>query len=163
MISMVLSSRCCAWASAGMVLTDLLLQGAPVAARRFFNALAEEPDTVAAVLVPQIRSIQVGRLHPAVTACTVPVQQGLGLMQEGFLSQKPQKQPGWSVALWGMHCLLVLPVLLVTPSCSAALSWKGITRRIYVLECVTAHYALSSTSREACGDLCARRLAYASQ
>jgi len=43
-----------------MVLTDLLLQGAPVAARRFFNALAEEPDTVAAVLVPQIRSIQVG-------------------------------------------------------------------------------------------------------
>jgi hypothetical protein len=45
---------------AGMVLTDLLLQGAPPAARRFFNALAEEPDTVAAVLVPQIRGIQVG-------------------------------------------------------------------------------------------------------
>jgi hypothetical protein len=43
-----------------MVLTDLLLQGAPPAARRFFNALAEEPDTVAAVLVPEIRGIQVG-------------------------------------------------------------------------------------------------------
>jgi hypothetical protein len=42
-----------------MVLTDLLLQGAPPTARRFFNALAEEPDTVAAVLVPRIRGIQV--------------------------------------------------------------------------------------------------------
>ncbi|GMH33272.1 hypothetical protein BSKO_01106 [Bryopsis sp. KO-2023] len=43
--------------SPGMVLTDLLLKDANVIARRFFNALAEEPETVAAVLVPQIRSL----------------------------------------------------------------------------------------------------------
>jgi hypothetical protein len=44
-----------------MVLTDLLLQGAPPTAGRFFNALAEEPETVAAALVPQIRATQVMR------------------------------------------------------------------------------------------------------
>ena len=42
-----------------MVLTDLLLEGASPVARRFFNALAEEPDTVAAALVPEIRAVQV--------------------------------------------------------------------------------------------------------
>ena len=42
-----------------MVLTDLLLEGASPVARRFFNALAEEPETVAAALVPEIRAVQV--------------------------------------------------------------------------------------------------------
>lgn len=51
----VLLNLCCA----GMVLTDLLLQGASPAARRFFNVLAEEPETVAAAVVPQIRAVQV--------------------------------------------------------------------------------------------------------
>lgn len=36
-----------------MLLTDLLLKDSTPATRRFFNALAEEPETVAAVLVPQ--------------------------------------------------------------------------------------------------------------
>ena len=44
--------------SPGMVLTDLLLEGSSPVARRFFNALAEEPETVAAALVPQIKAIQ---------------------------------------------------------------------------------------------------------
>lgn len=44
--------------SPGMVLTDLLLKDTSAGSRRFFNALAEEPDTVAAALVPQLRSIQ---------------------------------------------------------------------------------------------------------
>ena len=44
--------------SPGMVLTDLLLEDASPVARRFFNALAEEPETVAATLVPQIRAVQ---------------------------------------------------------------------------------------------------------
>lgn len=38
-----------------MVLTDLLLRDSTPAARRFFNALAEEPETVASAIVPQIR------------------------------------------------------------------------------------------------------------
>jgi len=42
-----------------MVLTDLLLKDASPTAKRFFNALAEEPETVAAALVPQIRAVQV--------------------------------------------------------------------------------------------------------
>lgn len=42
-----------------MVLTDLLLKDASPVARRFFNALAEEPETVAEALVPQIRAMQV--------------------------------------------------------------------------------------------------------
>jgi hypothetical protein len=45
---------------AGMVLTDLLLRDANPVARRFFNTLAEEPETVAAAIVPQIRAVQVG-------------------------------------------------------------------------------------------------------
>jgi hypothetical protein len=45
--------------SPGLVLTDLLLKDSNVVARRFFNALAEEAPTVAAALVPRIRSVQV--------------------------------------------------------------------------------------------------------
>ena len=38
-----------------MMLTDLLLRDSTPAARRFFNALAEEPETVAAALAPRVR------------------------------------------------------------------------------------------------------------
>ena len=43
--------------SPGMVLTDLLLEGASPLARRFFNVLAEEPEVVAADLCPKIRAV----------------------------------------------------------------------------------------------------------
>ena len=43
--------------SPGMVLTDLLLEGASPVARRFFNVLAEEPEVVAADLCPKIRAV----------------------------------------------------------------------------------------------------------
>ena len=42
--------------SPGMVLTDLLLEGAEPISKRFFNVLAEEPETVARDLVPKIRA-----------------------------------------------------------------------------------------------------------
>ena len=42
--------------SPGMVLTDLLLEGADPTAKRFFNVLAEEPETVAEAVVPRIRA-----------------------------------------------------------------------------------------------------------
>jgi chlorophyll(ide) b reductase len=42
--------------SPGMVLTDLLLHGSSPLARRIFNALAEEPRTVAQALAPQVRA-----------------------------------------------------------------------------------------------------------
>ena len=42
--------------SPGMVLTDLLLEGAEPVSKRFFNVLAEEPETVARDLVPKIRN-----------------------------------------------------------------------------------------------------------
>lgn len=45
-------------ALAGMLLTDLLLRDSTPAARRFFNALAEEPETVATALVPRVRGVQ---------------------------------------------------------------------------------------------------------
>jgi chlorophyll(ide) b reductase len=41
-----------------MVLTDLLLKDSSPGARRAFNALAEEPETVAAELVPRIRAVR---------------------------------------------------------------------------------------------------------
>ena len=41
-----------------MVLTDLLLEGSSPVTRRFFNALAEEPETVTATVVPQMQAIQ---------------------------------------------------------------------------------------------------------
>ena len=37
------------------MLTDLLLKGSTPVARRIFNALAEEPETVAEFLVPRMR------------------------------------------------------------------------------------------------------------
>ncbi len=44
--------------SPGLVLTDLLLRDATAGQKRFFNAMAETSDTVAAALVPAIRSIE---------------------------------------------------------------------------------------------------------
>ena len=43
--------------SPGLVLTDLLLRDSSPVARRFFNTLADEPEIVASVLVPKIRSV----------------------------------------------------------------------------------------------------------
>jgi chlorophyll(ide) b reductase len=43
--------------SPGLVLTDLLLRDATPAQKRFFNAMAETPETVAATLVPAIRAV----------------------------------------------------------------------------------------------------------
>lgn len=62
--------------SPGLVLTDLLLKDSTPAARRFFNALAEEPETIAAALVPLIRSAHgtgtsVDYLNPADAALKV--------------------------------------------------------------------------------------------
>ncbi|KAL3678632.1 hypothetical protein R1sor_021588 [Riccia sorocarpa] len=44
--------------SPGLVLTDLLLKDSTFVARRFFNTLAEEPDTAATVLAPRIRAVE---------------------------------------------------------------------------------------------------------
>ncbi|PRW58142.1 hypothetical protein C2E21_2861 [Chlorella sorokiniana] len=44
--------------SPGMLLTDLLLKDSTPVSRRFFNALAEEPETVAAVVAPQVRAVR---------------------------------------------------------------------------------------------------------
>jgi len=44
--------------SPGMVLTDLLLEEASPGAKRFFNVMAEEPETVAAYLAPRIRGMK---------------------------------------------------------------------------------------------------------
>lgn len=44
--------------SPGLVLTDLLLRDATAGQKRFFNAMAETPETVASALVPAIRSIE---------------------------------------------------------------------------------------------------------
>ena len=43
--------------SPGLVLTDLLLRDATPAQKRFFNAMAETPETVASKLVPAIRAV----------------------------------------------------------------------------------------------------------
>lgn len=47
--------------SPGLVLTDLLLDGASPVARRIFNALAEEPADVASFLAPRMRDPAGGR------------------------------------------------------------------------------------------------------
>ncbi|KAK9861307.1 hypothetical protein WJX84_010189 [Apatococcus fuscideae] len=43
--------------SPGMVLTNLLLEGSTFANRQVFNILCEQPETVAAFLVPRIRTV----------------------------------------------------------------------------------------------------------
>jgi chlorophyll(ide) b reductase len=42
--------------SPGMMLTELLLEGATAANKQAFNILCEHPETVAAFLVPRVRS-----------------------------------------------------------------------------------------------------------
>ncbi|KAL3687359.1 hypothetical protein R1sor_013668 [Riccia sorocarpa] len=44
-------------ASPGMVLTDLLLSGASLANKKMFNLICEQPETVARVLVPNLRLV----------------------------------------------------------------------------------------------------------
>lgn len=44
--------------SPGMVLTDLLLEGATPQGKAAFNALCEQPETVAAELVPKVRRVR---------------------------------------------------------------------------------------------------------
>jgi NAD(P)-dependent dehydrogenase (short-subunit alcohol dehydrogenase family) len=44
--------------SPGLVLTDLLLRDSTPSQKRFFNAMAETPETVAAAMVPAIRNIR---------------------------------------------------------------------------------------------------------
>ncbi|CAI5495875.1 unnamed protein product [Closterium sp. Naga37s-1] len=44
--------------SPGLVLTDLLLSGATVANKQAFNIVGEHPETVARVLVPQMRTVR---------------------------------------------------------------------------------------------------------
>lgn len=44
--------------SPGMMLTDLLLKNSTVKSRKFYNILAERPETVAAFLAPRIRTVQ---------------------------------------------------------------------------------------------------------
>jgi chlorophyll(ide) b reductase len=53
-----------------MMLTDLLLRDAPPAARRAFNALAEEPETVAAALAPRLRALAGAAGTPALEFLT---------------------------------------------------------------------------------------------
>ena len=43
--------------SPGLILTDLLIKDAGIRERMLFNAVAETPETVAAALVPRIRSV----------------------------------------------------------------------------------------------------------
>lgn len=43
--------------SPGMVLTDLLLDGATDVNKQIFNVLCEQPETVAAFLVPRARTV----------------------------------------------------------------------------------------------------------
>ncbi|KAL6758064.1 hypothetical protein V8C86DRAFT_2610769 [Haematococcus lacustris] len=43
--------------SPGMILTDLLLEGASAANKQAFNILCEQPETTAAFLVPRIRTV----------------------------------------------------------------------------------------------------------
>lgn len=43
--------------SPGMVLTELLLDGATTANKQVFNVLCEQPEVVAAYLVPRVRSV----------------------------------------------------------------------------------------------------------
>eukprot|EP00898_Chlorokybus_atmophyticus_P008074 jgi/Chlat1/8268/Chrsp78S07728 len=45
-------------ASPGMVLTELLLRGATTLEKQLFNIVCEQPETVARVLVPHIRSVE---------------------------------------------------------------------------------------------------------
>ncbi|KAJ8905877.1 hypothetical protein NDN08_002381 [Rhodosorus marinus] len=56
--------------SPGMVLTDLLLSDSTVLFRRFFNLIAEEPDTVAENIVPRI--LEVSGTNKKIRFLTVP-------------------------------------------------------------------------------------------
>jgi hypothetical protein len=81
--------------SPGLVLTDLLLKDSNVVARRFFNALAEEAPTVAAALVPRIRSVQVCSFTPLpLSPCPRPSFH-LGRVWDGEGAPPPLAHRAW--------------------------------------------------------------------
>lgn len=55
--------------SPGMMLTELLLEGATSANKQAFNILCEHPETVAAFLVPRVRSAVSCGLNGTYTKC----------------------------------------------------------------------------------------------
>lgn len=59
--------------SPGMVLTDLLLEGATIANKQIFNILCEQPETVAAYLVPRVRTVVARKSLPTyIKYLTIP-------------------------------------------------------------------------------------------
>lgn len=62
--------------SPGMVLTDLLLEGATPANKQIFNVLCEQPETVAAFLVPRARTVA-GMAHTRYTPLHLVLRFGM--------------------------------------------------------------------------------------
>lgn len=102
--------------SPGLVLTDLLLKDASPVARRFFNTLADEPEVVAAALVPKIRAVRcastsVEYLTPASALTRVAV--GLPQILNGgrFFDREGRRvqQPGDSYNDQGVKVLFEFP------------------------------------------------------
>ena len=77
--------------SPGLVLTGLLLQGSGADQRRFFNAVAETPETVAASLVPRIRAVNGSgrtlRFRPALVMLARMVASRFGFGNDRFFDR----------------------------------------------------------------------------
>ncbi|KAL4451823.1 hypothetical protein ABPG75_007485 [Micractinium tetrahymenae] len=70
--------------SPGMVLTDLLLEGATLQNKQVFNILCEHPETVAAFLVPRARSVAAHRASGAAIRYLTPGRALLKLLAAPF-------------------------------------------------------------------------------
>ena len=83
--------------SPGLVLTDLLLKDSGVRERRLFNAIAETPETVAAVLVPGIRSASGSggtlRFRPIIFMLARMFASVFGFGRERFFDKDGQRVP----------------------------------------------------------------------
>ena len=87
--------------SPGLVLTDLLLRDATPAQKRFFNAMAETPETVAAKLVPAIRAITgrggTLRYQPVIFMLAKLTASMFGYRKERFFDSEGERRSGGGV------------------------------------------------------------------
>ena len=83
--------------SPGLVMTGLLLRDASARQRRFFNAVAETPETVATVLVPLIRRIRgyggTLRYMPVIMMLLKLLASNFGYRKDRFFDSEGRRRP----------------------------------------------------------------------
>jgi chlorophyll(ide) b reductase len=103
--------------SPGMVLTDLLLDGATPENKRVFNILCEHPETVAAFLVPRARSVVARGQRGAAIRYLTPARAVGKFLSAPFRSNRYFDEQGARVELYKRHFFSIFSTIVLN-SCA---------------------------------------------